>query len=204
MQAKIGTSNTITDIAQLLSNPAIATSVSHTQTTTGNYQHPLIASTTDQFLAKDIPKPYLMQGHPHDTNNTQNIIHQLHGHQPKPSLSTTPKPIPVHLTQVEFMTTAPHQLPCTLNNSNSLNQTQQCLQNSPNCVPEPLWSTRLATPFATCKERPEWMGSSRRCWWNQLGGTVANCSWETTTLSYAKMACCLLLLSNCELKTKLN
>jgi len=78
-----------------------------------------------------------MQGHPHDTNNTQIIIHQSHGHQPKPSPSTTPKPTLVHSTQAEFTTAAPCQLPCTFDNSDSLNQTQQCLQNSPNSVPEP-------------------------------------------------------------------
>jgi len=150
MQKKIGTSRNITGIAQLSTNSAIATSVSHTRTTTDNYQHSPIASEPDRSPAKDIPKPNHMQEHPHDTNNTRSIIHQLHGNQPKPSLYNTPKLTPVHSTQAELTTAAPRQLPCTLANSSSLNQTQQCIQNSPNCLPEP--PKRSPTPTVTSDE----------------------------------------------------
>jgi len=55
------------------------------------------------------------------------------------------------------MTTAPHRLPCTLANPDSLNQTHQCIQNSPNCIPEPPNQSPM-TPVTSIEPYPSFLG----------------------------------------------
>ncbi len=61
------------------------------------------------------------------------------------------------MTQAEFTTAAPHQLPCTPANNNSLHQTQQSIQNSPNCIPE-LPNQSLMPPVDSVEPCPSLLG----------------------------------------------